>query len=397
MKRGALIILLFFGAFGASIFGHVHFAAAARHEIQEPYIITPRLQVDIPGIKPFTQPVVRTVPIPGTETERKILDIDFISVYLIGLYQYLVGIAAIAAGVMIVWAGFRWLTSGGAPDRISDAKKKIAGALVGMALVFGSYLIVYLINPDLVFFKPLRIQQIERIELEEAEHGGGELRAGAGATDPYRLQSCDGFATNGQEFQAYFTHYHKPTPYGSPDGFTAAWILENTSDPSSGTTRRDSDQNSAFFCAVAMECSCPGNAKDNTKRCYSGPAGSTYSRTGRRHGWAPCAPFGRDVEYCNSPAGLSPGNTVAADRDCFYVRAGCELLIDGRKTVKIIDSGSGIRGRRFDLFTSNSSDNGGVPGGVHTVKITNPTVCRPCRVGEYKGKCTTGRYRGGIP
>ena len=152
-----------------ALFILTNFARAETARSEEPQILTPRLQVDIPGIQPFTKPALQTVEIPGTDTERKILDIDFISVYLIGLYQYLVGIAAIVAGVMIVWAGFRWLTSGGSPDRIGDAKKKIAGALVGMALVFGSYMIVYLINPDLVFFKPLRITKIERIELETFE------------------------------------------------------------------------------------------------------------------------------------------------------------------------------------------------------------------------------------
>ena len=51
---------------------------------------------------------------------------------------------------MIVWAGFKWLTSGGSPERITDAKKKIGNALTGMALVLGSYLILQTVNPALV-------------------------------------------------------------------------------------------------------------------------------------------------------------------------------------------------------------------------------------------------------
>ena len=43
---------------------------------------------------------------------------DYVSL----LYQLLISIAGIVAGIMIVWAGVKWLTAAGSPDRISDAR-----------------------------------------------------------------------------------------------------------------------------------------------------------------------------------------------------------------------------------------------------------------------------------
>ncbi|MBI2552058.1 hypothetical protein HYW17_02035 [Candidatus Uhrbacteria bacterium] len=70
--------------------------------------------------------------------------------YIRRLYIYLIGISGIVVGVMYTWAGLKWLTSGGAPDRITDAKKKIGNATVGLVLLLSSYLILQTVNPALV-------------------------------------------------------------------------------------------------------------------------------------------------------------------------------------------------------------------------------------------------------
>ena len=49
---------------------------------------------------------------------------------------------------MIVIAGFQWTTSGGNPSNIDSAKKRIVGAIVGLALMAGSYTILNLVNPN---------------------------------------------------------------------------------------------------------------------------------------------------------------------------------------------------------------------------------------------------------
>ncbi|MBI4135300.1 C39 family peptidase [Candidatus Uhrbacteria bacterium] len=122
--------------------------------------VLPRLNVQVPGLQPFTAPLEKVV------GEKRIVEIDFIAQYIAGIYRYLIGIVGIAAGVMIVWAGIKWLTAGGMPDRIGSAKKQIAGAIMGVIIALGAYVILFVVNPELVRLKPLHVEVVERLELD---------------------------------------------------------------------------------------------------------------------------------------------------------------------------------------------------------------------------------------
>lgn len=130
-------------------------------------IARPRLQIPLLTLKPFTG-TFNTFkdPLEIEEGEKRFLLVDALAVYLVALYKLLVGISGVVAGIIIVWAGVKWLTSAGSPDRITEARKHIADASVGLILVLGSYLILNIINPELTIFKPLRIQLVERETLE---------------------------------------------------------------------------------------------------------------------------------------------------------------------------------------------------------------------------------------
>ena len=65
-------------------------------------------------------------------------------------YAMIVGISGFAAFVMIVWGGVEWLGSAGNPSSMNSAKDKIKSALLGLLLVLASFLIIQIINPDLV-------------------------------------------------------------------------------------------------------------------------------------------------------------------------------------------------------------------------------------------------------
>lgn len=56
----------------------------------------------------------------------------------------------IAVFVRILWAGFLMLTAAGNASKAADAKNKIQSAVIGAILLFAAYLILYIINPDLV-------------------------------------------------------------------------------------------------------------------------------------------------------------------------------------------------------------------------------------------------------
>ena len=71
------------------------------------------------------------------------------------LYYFLVGIAGFAAFTMIVWGGFQWLTSAGSPSKIADATDRIYSALLGLIIILSSYLVLKVINPELIALNPL--------------------------------------------------------------------------------------------------------------------------------------------------------------------------------------------------------------------------------------------------
>lgn len=70
--------------------------------------------------------------------------------FLIKNYNYLVGVAGVLATIIIIVAGAQWAASGGSSEIISSAKKRIGGALIGLAIAYTSYAILNTINPALV-------------------------------------------------------------------------------------------------------------------------------------------------------------------------------------------------------------------------------------------------------
>lgn len=73
------------------------------------------------------------------------------------IYKYVVWAAGILAVVVIMIAGFQWLTSGGNAETITGARKKIGNALMGLFLAVCSYLLLSQISPYLV---NLRLPQV---------------------------------------------------------------------------------------------------------------------------------------------------------------------------------------------------------------------------------------------
>ena len=68
--------------------------------------------------------------------------------------KYIFGFALIIAGLIafgaIIYGGVRYLTSAGSPSALGDAKDQIFSAILGLVILFCSYLILTTINPQLV-------------------------------------------------------------------------------------------------------------------------------------------------------------------------------------------------------------------------------------------------------
>ncbi len=76
-----------------------------------------------------------------------------LSMYLVGLYDFLLSIVGIVAVMMLIIGGMRYITAAGNQAAVSDAKDIITNALAGLLLAILSWVIVAEINPDVLYIK----------------------------------------------------------------------------------------------------------------------------------------------------------------------------------------------------------------------------------------------------
>jgi hypothetical protein len=91
-------------------------------------------------------PLVRIPGLPSTGTVN-------LSMYLIGLYNFLLSIVGIVAVIMLIIGGMRYITAVGNPTAISSAKEIILNAIVGLVLALLSWVFISTINPDALYIK----------------------------------------------------------------------------------------------------------------------------------------------------------------------------------------------------------------------------------------------------
>ena len=101
--------------------------------------------VDFAGAQVYT-PLVHIPGLPPTGA------VD-LSMYLVGLYDFLLSIVGIAAVMMLIIGGMRYITAAGNQAAVSDAKDIITNALAGLLLAILSWVIVAEINPDVIYIK----------------------------------------------------------------------------------------------------------------------------------------------------------------------------------------------------------------------------------------------------
>lgn len=118
---------------------------------EELKLINPYLEIKIPGLN-FTQ-------VAGSVDEEGNFYAPWLAEYLAALYKFAMAAASVIAVVMIVVQGARVVVSGGGQEKIA-AYKRIGQVVVGLLILWGSYIILYTINPNLVTFKSLTVKQV---------------------------------------------------------------------------------------------------------------------------------------------------------------------------------------------------------------------------------------------
>ncbi len=87
------------------------------------------------------------VNVPGVKVGANLTD------YLSGMYNFVISVVGILAMAVIVYGGMRYLTSAGNPAAAEEAKDAITSAIYGLVLAMASWLILNIVNPDMLVLK----------------------------------------------------------------------------------------------------------------------------------------------------------------------------------------------------------------------------------------------------
>ena len=76
------------------------------------------------------------------ENDEEPNDVRLIIAKIINIF---LGLLAMIFIVMLVWAGYKWMTSSGNEEKVKEAKDQIRTAVVGLIIIFMAYSITYFV------------------------------------------------------------------------------------------------------------------------------------------------------------------------------------------------------------------------------------------------------------
>jgi hypothetical protein len=86
------------------------------------------------------------IKLPGVGVDGKVCGVGD---YLSGIYKLSLGIGVFLAAVVIVMAGIKYATSGDNGGKQKEAREDITQAIFGLLILFGSVIILNVVNPEL--------------------------------------------------------------------------------------------------------------------------------------------------------------------------------------------------------------------------------------------------------
>jgi hypothetical protein len=200
-----------------------------KSDLQDELSQKPLLEIRIPGLN------FGDVSSSSDETGAYVY-ISWIPELITALYKFGIAIASIVAVVMIIVQGVQIIISGGNTEAISTAYSKISHAVIGLFIAWGSFVILYTINPKLTEFNPLKIKVVQKQLLSEPEEATEETVTGSTPTP------IDGFCVDPHTLTAiknipYVRSQAYPNLIGSdviPALKLAGEIASQTTDPQTG-------------------------------------------------------------------------------------------------------------------------------------------------------------------
>jgi len=113
---------------------------------------------------PLDKPISLSVSLGG------ITQVQGIGGYISAVYQWLLGAVAVFAVIIIMVGGIQYMLAGGSSSGVTEAKKRIFGALIGIFILLGAYLILNTVNPQLLSLKLPALPKVRSIQMP----GGGQ-------------------------------------------------------------------------------------------------------------------------------------------------------------------------------------------------------------------------------
>jgi hypothetical protein len=107
---------------------------------------------------PNDRPIKLTLSIDGTD------EVNGMGDYIKVVYQWLLGVAAVLAVVMIIIGAVKYMLAGGSPNGVKEARKDIFNALTGVAILLCTYLILATINPQLLSLRMPSLPMVRTVE-----------------------------------------------------------------------------------------------------------------------------------------------------------------------------------------------------------------------------------------
>jgi len=120
-------------------------------------IFPPQTNIKIPSLSDGFSDVSKNL---VEEEGDTYLLLPWIGEYLGAIFNFALGVVSIVAVVMVIIHGAKVVVSAGGSAK-AEAYKRITQAVIGLVIMWGSYAILYTINPELVRFKNLSVLYIK--------------------------------------------------------------------------------------------------------------------------------------------------------------------------------------------------------------------------------------------
>ncbi len=145
------------------------------------------------------------IPMPGIKYEQGsstavgsfqggVMTSDLLARYVKAFYDYGMAVVGILAAIVLMGGGLLWLVSNGNDSKITQAKELIIGSLAGMVILFGSWMLLNTINPDLLAMKSIRTKYVDVLIFGCCQSSGS-----AKMTSENECKTPDTFITNARK------------------------------------------------------------------------------------------------------------------------------------------------------------------------------------------------------